>query len=271
MPADGGVACQEFRRRANAPEQPGQPISARPPTRAGGARLPSGCRKLSHPPDTLRRTQTAADPDAAVIQRPPRPEPKLQGQGGQPGCAEANRAQRAPTRPQRPKTMDRRRRGRETRRSRGRGAENAKNSVCVLRPGSVHFIIFHPAAESCHSPLIPWGGTETAADPDAAVIQRPLRPEPKLQGQGGQPGCAEADRAQRAPTRPQRPKTMDRRRRGRETRRSRGGGRRTRKSGCCSGWVQFAARIGSVREDELMAEGDRGRCWSAGFLPGVSP
>ncbi len=39
---------------------------------------------------------------------------------------------------------------------------------------------FRPAAEICRTPLIPWGGTETAADPDAAVIQRPPRPEPKV-------------------------------------------------------------------------------------------
>ena len=72
-----------------------------------------------------------------------------------------------------------------------------------------------PSADLCHTPLIPWGRTQTAADPDAAVIQRPPLPEPKLQGQSGRPGCAETDRTQRAQTRPQRPKTVVRWRRGR--------------------------------------------------------
>ena len=88
-------------------------------------------------------------------------------------------------------------------------------------------LAFRPAAETCHTPLIPWGGTHTAADPDAAVIQRPPRPEPKLQGQSGRPGCAETDRAQRAPTRPLCPKTEAA---GAGSRRSRGGGPRTRKT-----------------------------------------
>ncbi len=44
-----------------------------------GRRSPpsSGCRNLSHSPGTLGGTETAADPDAAVIQRPPGPEPRV--------------------------------------------------------------------------------------------------------------------------------------------------------------------------------------------------
>ncbi len=98
-------------------------------------------------------------------------------------------------------------------------------------------LAFRPAAETCHTPLIPWGGTHTAAGPDAAVIQRPPRPGPRLQGRSGRPGCAETDRAQRA-ARPLRPKTMVRRRRGRGPGEAGAGGREREKRMRCPAWFQ---------------------------------
>ena len=90
-------------------------------------------------------------------------------------------------------------------------------------------LAFRLVAEKCHTSLVPWCGTETAAGPDAAVIQRPFCPGPWFQGRGGRPGCAERI-GRRGPQR-----ALGVRRRwfgggGGGARRSRGGGRRTRKT-----------------------------------------
>ncbi len=90
-------------------------------------------------------------------------------------------------------------------------------------------------SDVCLTPLIPWGGTETAADPDAAVIQRPLSAQSRgSKGGAAGPGCAEADRAQRAAARPRRPKTMVRRRRGRGPAKPGRGAENAKNGRCCS-------------------------------------
>ena len=123
-PARGFAAGQHTRTT-------GRSISARPNQGRRKLTLPSGCRGVSHPPDTLGRYRNRSRSGCCGHTEAAPPRAELQGQGGRPGCAETDRAQRAPTRPQRPKTVVRRRRGRGPAKP-GRGAENAKNE-CAAR------------------------------------------------------------------------------------------------------------------------------------------
>ena len=157
--------------------------------------------------------------------------------------------------------------GAGSRRSRG-GGWRTRKTVCVAR---AWFVSFHrlpsgrPAAENCHTPLIPWGRTDTAAGPDAAVIQRPFLPGPWFQGRGGRPGCAETDRAQG----PQRALCVRRRWFG-----GGGGGVPAKpwwglenaKNGVCSGLVSGWVREGGrIENDQVVLV-----CWS-GAEPWLRP
>ena len=110
------------------------------------------------------RTHTAADPESAVIQRPPRPEarflpgaaggePGAPRADGLPGCAETDRPQRAPTRPPRPKTVVRWRRGRGPAKP-GGGPENAKSGgTAFQRPRGQALTRVFACADRSSEPL----------------------------------------------------------------------------------------------------------------------
>ena len=107
------------------------------------------------------------------------------------------------------------------------------------QPGSAE-PAFRPAAGLCHTPLVPWGGTETAADPDAAVIQRPPRPEPGAPRAGRPTWLCRGGSGAEGRSAPSVVEDGGSAAAGAGTRRSRGGGRRTRKTMRCGVWSRYA-------------------------------